>query len=215
VPPDPNAVVEPPAPYSAELPPGTPGIRVVGIGGVNVRADPILDGPVLTVAPNGAALPVNARSADGEWLRIELPDGTLGWVSSAAVLPQGDLTSLPVAEADPAPGSAPVAVPTATPATDTTAGATPAVTLAATPTPQTAGTTTAVATVRSIVTNMYAQPSTDAEPVGTVARGNELPASGRTEDGEWIAVTSGGRSAWISVRSVTLDVDVATLPVVQ
>ena len=100
----------PPAPYTSVLPPTMPGIRVVSFGGVNVRTTPRPNGSILTVAPQGAALPAIARTADDEWLLVELPDETLGWVSVAAVQTEGAVATLPIADGDALP-----ATPTATP----------------------------------------------------------------------------------------------------
>ena len=58
-------------------------VRTVGAN-LNVRSGPGLEHAIVGSAPPGAALTVIAASADGQWLRVERPDGD-GWVFGALV----------------------------------------------------------------------------------------------------------------------------------
>ncbi len=66
---------------------------------LNIRAGPGLDRPILGSAPNGLRLNVIGRSADGQWLAVELPGWTrLGWVFAPLTVLYGDPARLPVQE---------------------------------------------------------------------------------------------------------------------
>ena len=70
--------------------------------------------------------------------------------------------------------------------------------------------------MRLIVVPVFGAPSTDGESIERVGRGTELTVTGRTADGVWIQVqTLSGVPGWIAIKSVELNVDVDSLPVVQ
>lgn len=76
---------------------------------VNVRAQPSLTAAILGQIPKGQSVPVQGKSADGKWYRVNFPsapDG-LGWVFAEVVTLNGDAASLPVVE-----GGAGTAAPT-------------------------------------------------------------------------------------------------------
>ena len=216
--------VEPPTPYSSELPAGVPGAIVFSAAGVNARNLPSAESGVVTILPENAALPVVGRSTNGEWLQVELPQGGTAWVFRAAIIPRGDVNSVPVTE-----GEAETASPTATPASEPEPVATevPAVesTMAATapatdaePTAEATAqpSTGATAKMRLVVVPVYAAPSSDGESIERIGRSTEVPATGRTADGAWVQVqSSSGDLGWVTVKSVELSVDVDSLPVVQ
>lgn len=68
--------------------------------GLNVRAGPGLDHPIIAAVAPGQALAVIGRNAAGDWLQIRLADGeAIGWVAAAFVAVSGDAAGLPVSEA--------------------------------------------------------------------------------------------------------------------
>lgn len=200
--------VPPPAPYVATLEAGVTGVVVPTANGVNVRTEPNTEAAVIETVPLNAALPAVGRSADALWIMVELPGGGRGWLFRAAIIPNASLDDLPVTEGEAA------ATPAATPAAGTPEAATPEATPEAgtTPAPSAAG---ATATVSSIVAPIYAQASTEAERLEVVPRGTAMAVSGRNEDGSWVQVLSrGGAVGWAPAGSVSVNVEITTLPVV-
>ena len=201
---------EPPAPYTNQLPAGVPGASVVSIEGVNARANPSTDSTVVAILPQFATLPVTGRSADGEWLLVEMPQGGTAWIFRSTIIPIGDVNSAPVSNAA---GSAAVQ-----PAAETTPQETaPAATPEATPkTNATAAPVSATGTVRQVVSQIFGAPSSDGDTLERVGKGVVLPVIGRTADSQWIQIKSAsGTVGWISAASLDVNIDVETLPVTQ
>ncbi|MCU0463709.1 MAG: SH3 domain-containing protein [Anaerolineae bacterium] len=76
------------------------GIRALVVNEAsNVRITPAIGSEVIGSAPSGYVFEfVNARSADGQWLRVDF-NGNEGWVNiTPLVILQGDINSLPVAD---------------------------------------------------------------------------------------------------------------------
>ena len=211
--------VEPPPPYSSVIPDG-PAVIVQEANGVNARTEPALDAAVVQIVPQGAAVPATAVSADGEWYQVALPTNETGWMFATAVeavnvdgLAGGDATVLPtptVAAEQAAGETAPV---------DAGTGVTETVTAAPTATPSTGAEVTTVPTL--IIDNLIgfgarSEPATDADTVEFLSGGTEWPALGRNEAADWVQVElADGRTAWVHAGTAQLNVDIATLPVVQ
>lgn len=209
----------PPAPYVAELPEGVTGVTVPTANGVNVRTEPNTDADVIDTVPLNAALPAVGRSEDALWIMVELPDGSRGWLFRAAIIPNAVLDDLPVSEGETlvAPAATPepdAATPEAeTPEVETPEAETPEGTPEAESTP-TAPAGGASATVTSIVAPIYEDASTEAERLEVVPRGTTLAVTGRNEDGSWVQVLSrGGDVGWAPAGSISVNVDITTLPV--
>jgi len=79
-----------------------------------VRGGPGSQYPEVALLPADWRLNLTGISDDGAWYQVVLPDGTLGWVASAAALARtgGNVAALPVA---PAPTDTPTWTPTITP----------------------------------------------------------------------------------------------------
>lgn len=76
------------------------GIRALVVNEAsNVRITPAIGSEVIGSAPSGYVFEfVNARSADGQWLRVDF-NGNEGWVNiTPLVILQGDISTLPVAD---------------------------------------------------------------------------------------------------------------------
>jgi uncharacterized protein YgiM (DUF1202 family) len=65
---------------------------------VNVRAEPSTSGAILTRLQPGTEIAVLGRSANGEWVQVQLPDGQTGWISA-------DFVSIRANETGAVPGS--------------------------------------------------------------------------------------------------------------
>ena len=95
-------VEETPTPTSTPTPIATPtpGVAVVKPGpaqGLNVRAGPGTDTPVLATLPAGSRLTPVGRDAESRWVQICcVADEQSGWVLAELVDLAGDLTGLPV-----------------------------------------------------------------------------------------------------------------------
>ena len=215
--------VEPPPPYSSVIPDG-PAVIVQEANGVNARTDPALDAAVVQIVPQGAAVPATAISDDGEWYQVALPTDETGWMFATAVetvnvdgLTGGDTTVLPTptAAAEQAAGeSAPATAPV-----DAGAAVTETVAAAPTATPSTGAEVDIVPTL--IIDNLIGfgartEPATDADTVEFLSGGTEWPAVGRNDAADWVQVElADGRTAWVHAGTAQLNVDIATLPVVQ
>lgn len=71
---------------------------VVSLLGTSARPQPNTSGEVVQAVPNGAVLPVLGRSADNQWVQVELEDGTQAWLFVNNVDLSVELESLPIAE---------------------------------------------------------------------------------------------------------------------
>ena len=75
--------------------------------GVNARATTSTEADISAVLPRGAALTALARTADGDWLQIQLPNGSQAWVYASAVISTPEeIEQLPVVQ-PPALGESP------------------------------------------------------------------------------------------------------------
>ncbi len=70
-------------------------------GVVNVRGTPATDGDVIGTLARGQAVTIDGRSADGAWLRIQIPDsGAPGWVLASLVTASSDVGGLAVVDSN-------------------------------------------------------------------------------------------------------------------
>jgi hypothetical protein len=73
------------------------GVVVMAVGNIRVRNEPSINGERLTGLAWGDQVAALAKSADGEWLLIQAPDGIIGWAATVWFqLVSGSITSLPV-----------------------------------------------------------------------------------------------------------------------
>jgi uncharacterized protein YgiM (DUF1202 family) len=230
-----NTPVAPPEPFSSELPSGVPGAIVFSAAGVNAREVPRADAGVLTILPENAALPVVGRTSDGQWLQVELPDGSTAWIFRATIIPRGDINSVAVNDA-----AVQSASPTATPQSEATEAPTEAPTVEAqaeeTPTAEPTaeeGATTSesgsesevaaeevpvsiTATMRTVVVPVFSTPSADGEKIIQYARNTVIPVTGRSADGAWVQVlATTGDLGWVAAKSVETSSALESIPVVQ
>lgn len=74
-------------------------VNVRAGGGINVRSAPSRSANLLGSVPAGTILPADGFSRDKAWLRVLYEDAP-GWVSSEVVIPESDLSGLPVITSD-------------------------------------------------------------------------------------------------------------------
>lgn len=85
---------------TAESTPVVPTAQNNNFIGVNVRATPGDDAPVVGVLPALSSADLLGRSYNSSWAQVRLPDGTTGWVFA-----QNIVTSVPVRSLAPSDGS--------------------------------------------------------------------------------------------------------------
>lgn len=208
--------ITPPEPYT-DLYGDGPTVLVLVQGGVNARSLPAAEGSdIILTIPQGAALPAVGQSIEGDWLQVELPNGSLAWVFREAVETSGAIDSLAVVgeEAEEAAVVEPE-TPTATEPLTTTEVLTGTETITGTDTAGTAE--TAEITVDSLIgIKARSAPELGAEVEEVLSPGSTAAATGRTADGGWVRVQlAGGNDGWVLIGAVKLNVDPADLPVVE
>jgi uncharacterized protein YgiM (DUF1202 family) len=196
--------VEPPAPYTSVVPGNSePAIIVTVVDGVNARTDPALDADVEVVVPQGAVLPATGRSADNQWVQVELPTGVLAWIFRDTV------TATPAVGALPAVGGPtpePILIPTATPGT---APVEPEATTA----PEA---TTVTAEVIPFFLPVYSAANNESDTVARSPRGTDFVVIGQNADGSWLQVTTpDGETGWVVAGNVRVTGDVDGVPVID
>ncbi len=149
-------------------------------------------GAVLLLPAMGLKLPAFSRNR-----------GLVTATTSEAVSQQA--TAMPVAEGSRAATELLLSTDTATPTLRPSA--TPAATL-------TASLPRAVVTTDTL--NVRTGPGTNYPKTRVVRKGVQMVVTGRTEAGDWLAVTlADGKKGWVAASLVKLDVPVASLPVVD
>jgi uncharacterized protein YraI len=82
-------------PTNGQVPP----IGVVNTGAVNVRTGPGYGHPIITIAYQGYTFTLLGRSGDSAWAKVQMVDGTQGWVNFGALDTNVLANTLPVTEA--------------------------------------------------------------------------------------------------------------------
>jgi uncharacterized protein YraI len=71
----------------------------VAVDALNLRIGPGTNHPVLRILNKGQELEIYGRNENHDWLLIELPSGTQGWVAAEFVETGTDISALPLREA--------------------------------------------------------------------------------------------------------------------
>jgi uncharacterized protein YgiM (DUF1202 family) len=179
--------------------------------GINARENPTLDATVVQLLPVNSSYSAMARTADGQWVQIRLPDGKMVWATTQFLTPSGDMNALSTEPFVPGAATAP-AQPITTTAVTTVSN--PVTTTAASTVTQVANGVSASVTNLSGA-NARGTPDRNAGSIQVLPFDSVLPVVGRSADNEWIQVTlAEGQLAWVLVDSVKLNVELATLQVV-
>jgi uncharacterized protein YgiM (DUF1202 family) len=76
---------------------------LVSTGSLNVRTGPGVTYSVLTAASQGQTVILLGRNSNSSWAKIQLGNGTQGWVNASLITPSVSISSLPLAESPAAP----------------------------------------------------------------------------------------------------------------
>lgn len=139
-----------------------------------VRSGPGTNFPQVSVLFAQTTVPVSGRNGGTSWLYVEHTPGSMGWVASWLVVPNGDLNGLPVVNpsSPPAPAVPPAGVVT------------------------TGTTTTSV--------NLRPEPNTSKAPIGVIPSGRVIPIYGRNASATWLSTAYQGKQGWVSAKFVVL-----------
>ena len=94
----PGQGVASPTPFVASPIPSAPE-AVVKSRQLNVRTNPGEGAQIVTSVPQETALDIIGRRFDNTWLQVRIPDGRIGWVFTALVQVNIDLTTVPIVDA--------------------------------------------------------------------------------------------------------------------
>lgn len=67
---------------------------VTATSNINIRSGPSTNDDILGGLATGEQLLASGRLTDGSWLRVELPDGSVGWVFAELVTSEGEISTL-------------------------------------------------------------------------------------------------------------------------
>jgi uncharacterized protein YraI len=145
---------------------------------VNVRSGPGTQYTVLRQLRLGDALDITGRTANNQWLRVNL-NGQEGWVSAALFDVTGDVATAPEA----------------------TAG--PNAVLRQTSAQTSASQSGKVGVVTRVNANLRSTPSINGDVLATIPFNTQLAVTGRSGDNNWVQVSFNNQTGWISSGLVT------------
>lgn len=176
--------------------PGTPTTTATGAAlqvfdYLNVRTGPGLNFPVLVTLAPGQNFVLQSRTADGSWLQVRVPDGRVGWVSTAVITTTLNLATLPVATDVPTAVTAP----------------------SAQPAPGVGG--QALGTVvNANILNVRSGPGLNFPILATLPLNQVVTLEGRNADGSWLQIRLAGEQlGWVNSAFVSPNLAIASLPV--
>jgi anionic cell wall polymer biosynthesis LytR-Cps2A-Psr (LCP) family protein/uncharacterized protein YraI len=191
---------------------------------VNVRSGPGIRFRTLGRLVGGQDAAILGRSYDGDWLNIRMPDSDrLGWVKAEVVKvvdepPPATATSVPVVSGTAEPAGTPEPITVIDPATAPTETALP---LPPVPTNTPAPRATAdalnarVFVPRGDVVNLRSGPGTNFRVIGRMFARQSASIIGRTQDGGWWQIRTGGGAAWVAAGIVRVSGDINQIPVTR
>jgi len=187
------------------------GVEITGTvnitAGLNARSAPVTNTLPIELLGGGVVITVTGRSADGAWLQARSDENAEIWVFSEYIDLAVAVDTLPIAT----PGVVP-SLPGATTAVTTTTDVTTTVPLTDTAGQSTEEPTASVSSLSGA--NARLAPDRNAGSFAVVPYNIVLPVLGRTANDEWLQVEYQGQSVWVLVSTVSLTVDLATLPIV-
>lgn len=164
--------------------------------GLNARSAPNTTAQPVVLLNGGTVLTITGRSADNEWLQIRLADNTVAWVFAEYVDIVAGVNASPVATPDATTAPAPTSS-TAVTTTNEPTGTGPS------------------ASVSSLSgANARLVPDRNTAAFDVIPYDVVLTVEGRTADNEWLQVEYEGQLVWVLVSTVSLNTDLASLPVV-
>uniref|UniRef100_A0A7C1JGM7 SH3b domain-containing protein n=1 Tax=Caldilinea aerophila TaxID=133453 RepID=A0A7C1JGM7_9CHLR len=201
---EPTPTPEPPTP-TPEPPTPTPALILTRVGvvndpaGVNARREPSTTAGIIRLLNNGERVTIVRQ--EGDWLLVILPENQAAW-AWAEYFDQSVGEQKTLEEWNAILTAA--GLPPVTPEAETVT----------TPPAESAPTTLTATVIADPGATLRIEPALQAQVVGEALLGAALTASGRTAAGDWLLVTlSDGRRGWISAPLVSVEGDVAALPV--
>jgi len=164
--------------------------------------------PIATLA-TGTVVQIHGRTANGQWLLVELEPGTSGWVDTQEIVVNAP-TALPVLFVDAMPDDAGSI-------TSPTALLTPPVTDMDTPLPSPNTPVTATVALTDSRLNIRSGPSGEFAILAKALPGETFVAHGRNADGTWLLVESLASASimgWASAQYLLLTSPISIVPVV-
>jgi uncharacterized protein YgiM (DUF1202 family) len=76
---------------------GVPTGKVINCTYLNVRSGPGVSNGVITVIPAGTIVTLLGRNSASSWAKVQLVNGTVGWVGGYYLLESVPLSTLPIA----------------------------------------------------------------------------------------------------------------------
>lgn len=70
-------------------------VTISSPAGLNARAEPDAASEIVALLPDDTSYPALSQSADGQWIEVELEDGSTAWIFLQLVIADASLSSLP------------------------------------------------------------------------------------------------------------------------
>ncbi len=158
-----------------------------------LRALPQPDAPVIATLPGSQVVWAEGRSPDDRWLYVAYGDaGGRAWLGKGDATLFGEVGDLPQV----GPKAAVAPAPTAAPAEE--------------PKPAQPG---LVGLVTGNQVNVRRGPGLDQSVIGQVTMSQSVTATGRSREGDWLAISWDGATGWVAERFVKLNGNATDLPV--
>lgn len=176
-----------------DVPDGVPSLPAMPAAYVTARSLRVRSGPglgftILGQEPENTIVHLTGRDADATWARVILPDGTTGWMGTAWLDPNVDLTTLPV-------------VTTGIPDDET---------------PDVPTDDQQVGLVTAFALTIRSEPDISGEVIGFVTRSTPLTLVGRNAAGTWLMIArEDGSTGWVSETWVLTASNIFDLPVMS
>lgn len=88
-------VPEEPSTAASELPTLGISVTISSPAGLNARAEPDSASEIVELLPDNSTYPALRRSSDGQWIEVQLEDGSTAWIFLQLVIANQDLAELP------------------------------------------------------------------------------------------------------------------------
>jgi uncharacterized protein YraI len=181
----------PPPPGGGNPPPQPTGITATAKSTLRLRTAPNTTAQQVGTVPFDTTVPVFGKNGAGDWFYVEYT-GVRGWVAGWFCLLNGDINALPVLPDNVGGGGAP----------------------GPTPVPGTPSAPTGVTAHTTSNTRMRSGPDTSYSQIGTIPAYLDVVVLGRNNVSSWLYVEYNGQKGWIAAWLVTINGDLATVPVV-
>jgi uncharacterized protein YraI len=170
---------------SASTEPGA----TVATGALNIRSGPSSAYNSVGTLTQGQPVVLLGRTADSGWANVRIYNGVVGWANAAYLTSNVSFSTLPVVNVSASPAPAP------------------------NPGQGPSGPSSASGTVKANGLNVRSGPGLGYGVVGGVYWGEWVTIHGRSADGGWLKISSGGVTGWASSNYIQTNVPFYTLSV--